>query len=77
MLASEATNSIVNRVNRKPQIPFKVKGHDGSERGLERVMNTAERNNGVICHISEHCSLYPMQRTATGAPRFVTWSHYR
>ena len=46
MLASEETNTIVNRVNRKPQIPFKVKGHDGSQRGLERVKNAAESNNG-------------------------------
>lgn len=61
MFASEETNTIINRVNWKPQIPFKVMGHDGSERGLERVKNTAERNNGVICHIPEHCYLYPTQ----------------
>jgi hypothetical protein len=70
VLASEETITIINRVNRRPQIPFKV-------RGLERVKNTAERNNGVICHISEHCSLHPTQWTATGAPRFFTWPHYR
>jgi hypothetical protein len=46
VLASEETKTIVNRVNRKPQIPFKVKGHDGSQRGLESVKNTAERITG-------------------------------
>jgi len=61
VFASEETNTSINRVNRKPQIPFKVKGFDGSERDLDRVENTAERNIGVVCHIPEHCSLYPTQ----------------
>lgn len=65
MFASEETNTIINRVNIKPQIPFKVKGHERLQRGLERVKNTAQRNNGVICHMPEHCYLYP-----TGAPGF-------
>jgi hypothetical protein len=28
VLGSEESNTVVTRVNRKPQIPFKVKGHD-------------------------------------------------
>jgi hypothetical protein len=70
VLASKETKTIVNRVKRKPQIQFKVKGHDGLERGLDSVKNTAKRNNGVSATYRNTVLYTPCNELTRALPGF-------